>query len=134
MENNKLKERFKEIVNDYMYAWAEKHEYDYEEDMWVADNYGTICMVGDMFVSFDDVRYDIDNNLPEHIFDEWYWYSLEISEMGCKANVNLKSYAMGYRPFSDEQLELIRSTSRRIKEQQVDLERLLEQTKANKYV
>ena len=134
MENNKLKERFKEIVNDYMYAWAEKHEYDYEEDMWVADNYGTICMVGDMFVSFDDVRYDIDNNLPEHIFDEWYWYSLEISEMGCKANVNLKSYAMGYRPFSDEQLKLIRSASRKIKEQEEYLERLLEQTKANKYV
>ena len=131
MERNGLKERLVEVVNDYMEAWCDKHDYQYEEDMWVGDDYGGICAVGDLFVSFDDVRYDVDNDLPEEIFEDWYWYSLEIEELGCEKNVNLRSYAMGCRPYTEEQLENIRQAKKNVQEAQEILEDLIKNTKAN---
>ena len=113
MERKGLKERLVEVVNDYMEAWCDKHDYQYEEDMWVGDDYGGICAVGDLFVSFDDVRYDVDNDLPEETFEDWYWYSLEIEELGCEKNVNLRSYSMGCRPYTEEQLENIRQAKKK---------------------
>lgn len=125
MEQGKLKERFKEIVNDYMQAWCDKHEYYYEEDMWVANDYGGVCCVGDLFVSFNDVRYDIDNDLEEGVFEEWYWYILEIKELGCEKTVNLDTYAKGYRPYSDKQIEDIRQAKIGVDEAEKRFEELL---------
>jgi hypothetical protein len=114
-----------------MTVWANKHQFEYEKDMWVADEYGTICMVGDMFVNFDDVRYDIDKDLDEKVFEEWYWYNLEIAELGCDVNVNLQSYANGVRPYTEEQLEQIRKAAQRVTEAQYALEKLIQETKVN---
>ena len=127
----KLKENFIDIVNDYMNAWCEKHGYDYEEDMWVGNDYGGVCAVGDLFVSFDDVRYDIDNDLPEKTFEDWYWYSLDIAELGCERIVNLKSYSMGCRPYTDEQLDNIREAKKNVEESKRILEYLIKNSKPN---
>lgn len=131
MDRKELKQRLIEVVNDYMEAWCDKHEYQYEDDMWVGNDYGGICAVGDLFVSFDDVRYDVDNDLPEEIFEDWYWYSLEIEELGCENNVNLRSYAMGCRPYTEEQLESIRQAKKNVEAAQEILEDLIKNTKAN---
>ena len=117
-----LKKKYIDVVNDYMHTWADKHEYNYEEDMWVSNSYGGICMVGDMYVNFDDVRYDVDNELPENVFDEWYWYSVEIAELGCTNSVNLGSYARGARPYGDEQIRKIKDAKKRVQEAQSILE------------
>lgn len=128
---NELKLNFQQVVHDYMLEWCKKHEYFYEPDTWVGDDVGGICAIGDLFVNFDDVRFDIDNDIPEPLFEEWYWYRLEISELGCERDVNLKSYSMGCRPYTEEQFENIRQAKKNVQKAQEILEDLIKNTKAN---
>ena len=66
----------------------------HEDDCWVADDAGTTACIGDMFVDFNDIRYDIDNDVPEPKFEEWYWTSLERAELGIKY-MNYESFCKG---------------------------------------
>lgn len=126
-----LKKKFIDVVNDYMYLWCTKHGYRYEKDMWVGDEYGGVCMVGDLFVNFNDVRYDMDNDLPEEMFEAWYWYSLELSELGSSIEISLRDYSEGKRAFSDDDLEKIRAAKKRVVESQRILEELVNRQKNN---
>lgn len=118
-----LSDRYKLIVNDYMYVWTTKHGFEYDENMWIGDNIGGICDICDMFVSFEDIRCDVDNELPENVFNEWYWYNLELSELGLDRNVTLKEYANGYRPYSEKDIEKLRKLKSNVKNAEDILEK-----------
>ena len=90
-------ERWNDICNEYLKEFCDRHEWQYEPDMWVAGNTGTIVMIGDMFVSMNNIRYDIDNNVPTDYFEKWYWKSIEISELtdGAENYMNYENYCKG---------------------------------------
>lgn len=124
-----IRENYNKAVDAYMNAWCDKHELEYEADMWVAGDVGTICMVGDYFVSFDEVRYDMDNDLPGDTFFEWYDYSLDVHDVNPDIKLNFRSYCMGYRPYNEEEMERMREARKRIRELEAEIEEIANQYK-----
>lgn len=98
MNRKELRAQYKNIADTYVREFVAKHDYDmtdYEIDRcWVADDAGTTACICDMFVDFNDIRYDIDNDVPESKFEKWYWTSLERAELGIKY-MNYESFCKG---------------------------------------
>lgn len=90
-----LKEKWKAVCNEYLKRFCDKHEFAYEPDMWIADEPGTIIEIADMFVTMDDIRYDIDNNIHEDKYTQWYWKSLERLELGIEDDLSYQSFCRG---------------------------------------
>ena len=68
-----IKDRWANICNEYLEKFCRKHKYNIDPYPWVGDDPGTVAMIGDLLVGMDNMRYDIDNNIPEDFFEKWYW-------------------------------------------------------------
>lgn len=91
-ERKKAQERkrmFGRVATLYLEAFAEKHDLRFE--FWVADDVGDTACFGDYFFHLDDMRYDLDNDLPKGMVIEWY-------EQLSGEHINLPSWANGLRP------------------------------------
>jgi hypothetical protein len=117
IEITALKHQWNDLCNIYLEAFCSKHGYDIEEDCWVADDPGTIAMISDMFVSMDNIRYDVDNNIPEETYEEWYWKSLEVYELTEQNYMNYESFCKGAPDiWTDERLKSIKEAKFRVEE------------------
>lgn len=125
-----LKLNWKEICNNYLFEFCNKHEYTYEPDCWIAGDPGTIVNIGNMFVSMEDIRYDIDNDIEEYHFENWYWKSLEVYELTGQNYINYKSYCEGCPdPWPESRLSSIRAAKCRVEEAQKALEEEINRNK-----
>ena len=69
-----LKERYKNICNEYLQRFCTKHGYHYEpDDAWIAGDAGGCAKIGDYVFGFDEIRYDIDNDVPKGKILDWYY-------------------------------------------------------------
>ena len=119
-----LKRSWKALCDKYLKKFCDKHDYDYVFEMWVANDPGTICMIGDMFVSMDNIRYDIDNDIPEEYFERWYWKSLEVYELVGEKYMNYESFCKGCPDYwTEDKLENIRKAKQRVIDARDALER-----------
>lgn len=128
-------ERWNELCNEYLKEFCDKHEWQYEPDMWVAGNIGTIVMIGDMFVSMNNIRYDIDNNVPTDYFAKWYWKSIEISDLtdGAENYMNYENYCKGAPDYwTEERVQKIRASKKRVEEAKNELLKAIEDTRKGK--
>ncbi len=89
---NTLKELYNNVVKIYIDQFCEKHEIDF--DSWIGDNVGEIACIGDYYFNFSDIKFDIDNNVPEKYIFNWYNIVLELHEQN-KDILNFKSYCKG---------------------------------------
>jgi len=85
-----LNKRFEKIVNEYIAEFCKKQ--DVELEYWVAEDIGGICSIGDMFLTFDNIRLDIDKEAPKGLITEWYW-----ADITAKQTINYWSYIRGLR-------------------------------------
>lgn len=108
---NKLQELrylYKNAVTEYVQEFCEKHGWKYDASGWVAGDVGGVIEIDDMFISFDDIRADIDHEFDKDKFVEWYKYEQRVTELGCTQHINYRSFALGApRPYSDEVLAKI---------------------------
>ena len=87
----KLKEKFENICEEYLRKFCYKHGYeDYGE--WV--DMGNIALVGDMYVDFNDIRYDIDHEIDEEKFENWHWKDTDRRLDGLQY-MNYRSFCLG---------------------------------------
>ena len=95
LKSKSLNDSYKEICMEYVRQFVSKHGYrdSIEEllDAWVAGDVGTIICIGDMFVDFEVIRYDIDNDIPEPVFEKWYWEMLS-NYCDNRPTINYKTY------------------------------------------
>lgn len=89
------------IVGHYMAYFIQKH-YDIDDEKevdyyWVADMVGTIVDINDMFFNFDDIRFDIDNDIDKDVIFSWYDYMMEQHSINPLKNINFSSYTKGAR-------------------------------------
>lgn len=130
--NYSLKSEWQELCNKYLKKFCDKHEYAYEEDCWVANDPGTIANIGDMFVSMDDIRYDIDNCIDIDCFEAWYWKSLEVYELFGEKYMNYESFCQGCPDYwTEDKLESIRKAKQRVIDARDALEREINNHKSH---
>jgi hypothetical protein len=100
--------------------------------MWVANNPGTIVCVNDMFVSMEDIRFDVDNCIDIDCFESWYWKSLEVYELTGNKYMNYKAYTQGAPDiYTEEKLNSIREAKKRVEVAKELLQKEIENLKAN---
>lgn len=127
----RLAGNWKEICNRYLQEFCHKHGYKYEPDMWVGSDPGTIIEVCDMFVSMDNIRYDVDNNIQVGNFEKWYWKNLELCELGVEHWMNYPSYCKGAPDeWTVGRMKNLREAHKRIHEAEEDLKRTIEEVKS----
>lgn len=121
--NHLLKSEWQILCSMYLRKFCDKHEYTYEPDCWVANNPGTIACVNDMFVSMEDIRYDIDNDIPEEYFEKWYWKSVDVYGLVGEKYMNYTSFCKGCPDYwTEDKLESIRAAKQRVIEARDALE------------
>lgn len=96
-----FKKEFIAVANKYISAFEKKHDCCLE--FWVGDEVGGTACFGDvMYLSFDDIRFDIDNKIPTPIIFDWLYDNLDEHHNAENENrkeryINLTSYNMGLR-------------------------------------
>lgn len=128
--NNKqsTQERWRDICQEYLKLFCDKHEYSFEDCFWVADNYGTIACVSDMFISMEHIRYDIDNDIEETMFEKWYWKAIEIFELTGQDFMNYESFCKGAPDiWTEEKMEKLREAHMRVYEAEEALRQEIEE-------
>lgn len=108
----KLKKDFENAVHSYMIRFCDKHGCYYDPTFWVGNNIGGVVCVDDMFLDFEDIRYDIETEQPKRNIKDWYNYTSEQLKLQTYTDdipqVNYKSWCMGLRPYNQEQLQKIK--------------------------
>ena len=127
------KAHWKDLCNEYLEEFCNRHEFKYEKDAWIGDDPGTIVMVGDMFVNMDDIRYDVDNDVPEEYFCKWYWKGLDVYELTGEKYMNYPSYCKGAPDkWTNEALDRVREAQKRVEDAKASLLDEINNIKNNK--
>lgn len=82
---------FEKAAMQYVLLFCVKHGFDVNDCYWVNDRVGTVLSCADHFFQFDDIRFDIDRNLPENTIMDWYESTMELRAKG-EFTPNLESY------------------------------------------
>ena len=121
--NYSLEKEWKILCNKYLKKFCDKHGYAYEPDCWVSNNPGTIACVNDMFVSMEDIRYDVDNCIDIDCFEAWYWKSVDVYSLTGQKYMNYSSFCQGAPDqWTEERLNSIREAKQRVLDAQYALE------------
>ena len=127
---SKLRKNYDEACNAYLNAFCTKHGFDYAEakECWVAGDIGGVCMLGEYFISLEDMITDIDLFASEGEYFRYYDYSMECHEYNIFCP-NYKSWLSGCPRLSDEQRKSIREAKNRVELAKKELEKCIEEKK-----
>lgn len=84
-----------DACNRYVAEFCRKHDFKNPDWYWVGGQIGTVLALNDYFIDFQDIRYDIDEQIPTFKYWDWYEASLKRAELGIKGEINYKSYCEG---------------------------------------
>ena len=88
----KLKTKYEKIVNEYLRIFVEKQDLDIENCYWVADRVGEMLSVNEQYYfSFDDIRFDVDNNIKAGAIIEWQDETIN-NHFNNKSQINYETY------------------------------------------
>ena len=89
----KLKTKYEKIVEQYLLAFVKKQDLDIEDCYWIGDKVGEILSVNEQYYfSFDDIRFDVDNDVKEGLILKWQNESLDNYFKKRKYKVNYENY------------------------------------------
>jgi hypothetical protein len=91
MNIQEIKERLDNCIDLYTSIFCAKHEVF--ADGWIGDIKGGLNCFSDAFISFEDIRLDLEKDVPKGVIFEWYW---ENKYLEGKV-INFNSYLMGLR-------------------------------------
>ena len=125
---NEIKSEFESVCNAYVSLLAKNWGYDSDEfdtthgfGWWVAGETGTVyCFMDDLFISMDDIRFCVDNDVDEETYSDYLDYNCQCSEYGFNG-LNLKSYVSGAPRIKEDVFNELR-------EKKNELERLIKET------
>lgn len=86
-----LKKKLEDTINEYIKRFEEKQEMYFE--FWVGDIVGEICVFGDHYFNFSDIRYDLETNQEVGEIIDWYWYAVDQE----KDYINYSSWCKGLK-------------------------------------
>lgn len=99
-----LEKNYAEACEEYLKAFCDKYEFQYEKDAWVGGDYGGVAMIADYFISLEDMRYMLLHNISFSEYLANLDYNLEVIELGLN-EINLRSWCNGAPRLSREKLD-----------------------------
>lgn len=120
-----IRKRYENAVHEYCLAFCQKHGYDYNPDDWVGGDIGGVLNINDdYFFDFDDIRYDIDHDIAEEVFLQWYDYKTRVNLVQGAYPVNYRLWCNGFRPYTAEQLKTMGEIQYHIRDLHIRLEEM----------
>lgn len=114
-----LKERYDDLYKEYALRFVTKHDLQVE---------GSVCDIplyaSDYFISYEEMRYDIDNDIEVGVWEEYYDKMLQYYMHDLKT-CNYESWCKGLRLYTDEQYEHIIKTKALLEKQKEELMNLI---------
>ena len=102
-----LKQQFEEVCNAYLDAFVKRH--DLVSADWVGPGVCEIvCANDEVFLDFDDIRYDVDNAASLSVNEIWDWvdYCRRLEYLECPKKINLPSWCKGApKPYTLKMLD-----------------------------
>lgn len=92
--DSNLKEGFEGIAEGYKNAFLKKHNLQDAENYWVADRIGEILCCSDDFISYDDIRTDIDTEAGNHEYWNYSSYIQRCNDVGLNT-LNYENWLKG---------------------------------------
>lgn len=114
-----LKYRYENACNAYLSKFCSNT--GLSNDGWVVREAGGVALVGDYFIGMQDLISAVESKIGIDEFLEWYDYCLIVSD----GSPNLRSWLAGCPRKSEEELEQIEATRKRIMELEGELEKML---------
>ena len=87
-----LQTKYQKIVQKYINEFCKKH--DTYLEFWVGSDVGHIAVIGDHFMSFKDIRHDIDTNQPSDNIWDYHDFILQHTDEFVHYDVWCKNRAM----------------------------------------
>ena len=124
-----LQRRWKNVCEEYLVSFCDKHEINPKTARWVGDEVGGVADLGDYFVDLLTIIYDVDNHIEKDKFFNWYNKQLEYADLNMKY-LNYQSFCKGApQPKTDEELEAIRKAKKAVEDAQRELNELINDNK-----
>lgn len=121
-----LKENYEKACEEILKAFCCQYELQYEKEAWVAGGAGTIALIGDYYIDFQDMMYMLNNSIAFDEWLRWYDYCLDANDLGFKTP-NFTSWYKGCPRLTEEQIQ-------NIKEKRQELKELIDSYKKNQNV
>ena len=123
LTREELRLNYNEACNAYLLEFCEKHGYDYEPDVWVANDPGGIAEIADMFVAMSDIITDIDRDAPEEEYVKYYDYCLRVHSIanGELKTPNYESWLRGCPRMDEEQIKRLEELQQDIRSAEANL-------------
>lgn len=114
----KAREMYERACNEYVQAFCNIFDFEYDEDCWVAGDVGGVACLGDYFFHFlEEIKYCVDNNITDcNELLEWYDYCIDAHALGI-AVPNFRSWHDGFPRMSREKMDKINELHRQIEEE-----------------
>ena len=120
-----LRKEFDELRDKYISELARRLEIDGAEVKVIGEGFEDVISFNDeIFLSFETVRYMIDNNITTSTFYEWWGYVVKVGMLGIKPP-SLKDFWKGCPLRSEEELAEMEKTQKRIEELEEDLKKMI---------
>lgn len=88
---SEIKDRLDNCIDLYIDLFCQKQEV--YADGWIGEIKGGINCFADAYLSFDDIRTDLELNAPKGMIFEWFWDNVENDSKA----INYYSYVKGLR-------------------------------------
>ena len=120
-----LEKKYKDICNEYIAEFLDKHDLninDYEfNEWWINNEVGGLVNLDDCAFNFDDIRYDVDHDIPGDQIFQWYWNRIERYELGL-TYMNYPAFCKGaLDPIPADKMKKIRESKQKLNELQQEL-------------
>lgn len=109
MQVSEIQKNYKDAIEQYCTAFCEKHGDEYNPKRWMYEEMGGLYLLeGKTPFSIDDIRFDIDNDIPSETLFKWKEYQYRLALLGTGLTVTYKDYVHGFRPYTEAQLMRMR--------------------------
>ena len=120
--------------NNILRLFCEKHEMHYDPSDWVADEPGSIAMIGDYAVDMATMLTDLKMDAPEEEFIRWYDYTLELGVIDATIPTpNFEHWLRGCPRYSQEHINGLRRAALRVQDAKNLLDELVREAKNQKF-
>lgn len=106
---------YEKSCDDILLEFCKRYDLPYDCECWSTGDIGTIALVADYYIDFQDIIYMLKNNIP---FDEWlacYDYNLDAHFLGIHA-ISFVSWHRGCPRLSKDEIDDLKEKKKELEE------------------
>lgn len=125
-----IEKQFNRVCDEYVFSLYDIWGYDdveYTQIDWIGEK-GDSIDISDLIISFDEVRYIVNNDISREEYLKYYDYCYKINCLNMeRGKLNIKNWFKGAPRISEEELQRLEAAQEAIRQLQEDLEKQIKE-------